>query len=210
MSKKTLSILFLVAAVTIAIIGGAYFMGAGKKEEIVSTPTIQPNPTPTEELTTWIDQAEFSFMYPKNLKLNPHEEDIQNYSHVELTSPEHNGSLIVWTKDTNAVGIDDWVKKEKITGAIDSELGNESAKKIIGNNQPKKITISTIYGGYLYQIDVTLEDQDYWSKVFDTVSSTFKFINTPKSDSTNNNSFSQNQSENNAPQNESIEEEIIE
>lgn len=138
--------------------------------------------TPTlvvEEMTTWDDPAEFSFQYPKSLALNSHNEDQINFAHVELTSATHAGSLVVWVKDTNEANLESWAKKEKLSGAIDTTLGGEPAKKELINPPSdrlvSKLIVSTLRNGYLYQIDVSLDDADFWNKTFDTVSTTFKF-----------------------------------
>jgi len=134
-----------------------------------------PTPTAAEELATWTDPAQFSFQYPKSLALNPHDEDQENYAHVELTSAIHAGNLIVWAKDTTAQTIDDWVSQQKIKNAIDSNLDNVPAKKVLTAGDVNKLIVSTIQGGYLYQIEVNLADNVFWNKILDTVVSTFKF-----------------------------------
>ncbi|MBI5619617.1 hypothetical protein HY950_01530, partial [Candidatus Gottesmanbacteria bacterium] len=67
-----------------------------------------------EEVATWTDPAGFTFQYPKALAADKHEEDQDNYAHVELTSKDHPGSIIVWAKDTTATDVNAWVKTEKL------------------------------------------------------------------------------------------------
>lgn len=137
-----------------------------------------PTPAAVEDLATWTDQSGFSFQYPKSLSFNPHDEDTENYAHLELTSATYSGSLIVWAKDTTAGDIDEWVDQEDAKDFIDTSLGGEKAKKILTSKDTQKISTSTIYNGYLYQIEADLVDSDYWNKIYNTISSSFRFIST--------------------------------
>lgn len=157
------------------ILGGYLLYKSANK---VASPISQAKPTtsPVEDLATWTDQAEFSFQYPKSLKLNPHEEDEENYAHVELTSSSNSGNLIVWVKDTIADTTDAYVKQKKLNGGIDSTLDGEKAIKILTSDESDRLTVSSIRNGYLYQIEVNLEDKEHWQKIYETVYSSFKFI----------------------------------
>ena len=185
-SKKIALTLIILsfALVTLVLI---FYLQYRSKFTAVS-PLAQITPTPIlEELSTWIDPADFSFRYPKSLSLNPHDEDQNNYAHVELTSATYPGSLIVWVKDTTAETIDGWIKQNKISNAIDSELANISAKKVLTAGEINKITLTAVNNGYLYQIEVNTSDlsaqtdKDFWNKVFSQITSTFKFLSSEKS-----------------------------
>lgn len=158
---------------TVILVGYLQYKSANKDKSPISQ--VQPTALPAEELAIWTDQAEFTFQYPKSLKLDPHEEDEENYAHVELTSASHSGNLIIWVKDTTTDTIEAWVKQKKLTGGIDSSLDGEKAIKILGTDEPSKLTLSSIRNGYLYQIEVTLADKEYWQKIYDTVFSSLKF-----------------------------------
>ncbi len=158
--------------------GGVYgYLKLFSKKFISPVSDILPTPLlESQEMATWVDQSEFSFQYPKNLKLNPHDEDEENYAHIELSSATNAGNLVIWVKDTEASDIDEWVKQIKAKNAIDSTLGGEMAKKILITNGTQKITVATIRNGYLYQIDVELTDAAFWNKIYETVVSSFKFV----------------------------------
>jgi len=174
MGKRKL-ILIIIPVVVIVAIGSFAYFNFYKKRLVSPIGSIQPTPSASEELTTWVDQAEFSFQYPKSLKLDPHEEDQENYAHVELTSATHSGSLIIWVKDTTAEDTEAWAKETKLIGAIDSTLGGLPAKKTLTNEQ-KQLIVTAIRNGYLYQIETNLTDATYWNQVYETVSSNFKFV----------------------------------
>lgn len=172
MKYKLLIILAGIAAFTFAF-GGFMFV---KNKSFLAEPTPTPVPSPTPfDLATYEDQSLFSFQYPKNLELNPHPEDQENYAHVELTSIEHPGNLIAWTKDTASKDLEALKKSEKIENAIDTTLGENPAIKVLQGTDSKKITISTIKEGFLYQLETDLTDEEYWLKVFDQVLSSYKF-----------------------------------
>lgn len=175
--KKTI---FIILGLTVGLLTGLLvfslnYFSAAKKTEVAKM--VEPTVTPVVEKTTWDDQSGFTFDYPKNLNLNPHDEDKDNYAHVELTSATHSGSLIVWAKDTTATTLDGLMKQKKVTNAIDSTLGGEPAKKYITDGEARTITTSALYNGYLYETDINLTDgQDkYWDQVGNEINSSFKF-----------------------------------
>lgn len=179
--KKKIALILSILSLALVTLVLIFYLQYRSKFTAVS-PLAQVTPTPIlEELSTWTDPADFSFQYPKSLSLNPHDEDKNNYAHIELTSPSHSGNLIVWVKDTTAETVDGWVKQNKISNAIDSELANISAKKILATGENNKITLSAVNNGYLYQIEVNAADNDFWNKVFSQITSTFKFLSSEKS-----------------------------
>ena len=206
----------------IASIIGLIVIGAGAtafitfnlmRPEQVSSPIVsfQLTPTPVEEeLVLWKDQAEFSFQYPKSLALDPHDEDNENYAHVELKSATHEGNLIVWVKDTQATSLADWEKKEKIQNAIDSKLDGEPAKKVLLSGEIGRIVTSTLFSGYLYQVEVNSMDFEYWNRVYNQVLSSFKFIPSETVGSKTPVTSYGEEEANDIPAGESYEEEIIE
>ena len=101
----------IIGVVGVAAIGGIYVATTKSSREILSpggneVPSAAPK---IEDMVTWKDEAGFSFQYPKGLATNKHEEDNQNYAHVELTSPDHKGSVIVWVQDPFLLGLLGWI-----------------------------------------------------------------------------------------------------
>ncbi len=135
-------------------------------ETVTSTPT----PTPAVELTTWNDPAGFSFQYPKDLSVNKHEEDPDNYAHVELTNKAHPGSIIVWASDVSSA----WPPKGGTH--IDTTLGGIPAKKILIASPSAKLIVGAISDGLLFKIEGTYADKQYWQPIEDTVIKSFMFV----------------------------------
>lgn len=135
------------------------------------------------ELVTWTDQAGFTFQYPKNISVNPHEEDTVNYAHVELTHKDHPGRIIVWMKDLPAPDLAGWMKKEKrFAGAsvLDTTLGGKSAKKILIADPIKMIVVGTLDADVFVTVEGELTDADFWSKTHQTIMDSFVFSGTDK------------------------------
>lgn len=176
--KKKLFVFFLILGISLVIGGVSFFAYRTMYASSQSSPLSQKvefSPSPPNVLITWEDQAQFSFQYPKSLSIDPHDEDQENYAHVELTNSSHPGRLIVWTKDSTASDIEQWLKKEKTENALDTTLGEEKAKKILISEEKKRLITSAIRDGYLYQIEVDLDEEGYWNNVYDTISSSFQF-----------------------------------
>lgn len=167
----------IITVVVLAVVGGG-FLYFNQKKSAVITPgeSVAPTPTPVVELTTWNDPAGFSFQYPKDLTVDKNEEDNDNYAHVELTSKDHPGSIIVWASDLTVKDLNDWVKKfYPSSTSIDSTLGGEPAKKILVSTPSAKLIVGTISEGLLFYVDGTLTDKPYWQTVEDGIVKTFAF-----------------------------------
>lgn len=174
-----------IIAVTTVLV---YFLRVkpGLKTQSISITESAVRLSPSPELISWIDQADFRFDYPKDVTVNSHEEDKQNYAHVELSSSNHPGGVIVWVKDVVNNDIEKYLQKENVGNLIETTLGEEEAKKGISQTDTTKITIALIHDGYLYQVDGNLQDNSYWKGIFDQVISSFQFIQPTQAPDTSN------------------------
>lgn len=173
MKSKIFIVLFIMLFIT-GLVGGYYFFIS--KNYISSVNTLQISPTAivekTEELATWTDQSQISFQYPNSVTINPHDEDTDNYAHLELSSSEHPGKILVWVQDAPVNSLESWIKLQKTENAVDTMLAGEKAKKLLIASDSKKTVITTIKNGYLYEVEVYPEDP-YWEHVYDTLSQSF-------------------------------------
>jgi len=168
----------LVAGIAIGLIiltVGVMMVVRLKKQSVVSP--LGETPMQKAQLLTWEDPAGFKFSYPNEIKINPHEEDTANYAHLELTSTNHSGGILIWMKDTNYKDLEDWTKKEATGDAqiFDSELGGKPAKKV-AYVSPKKLVVATIDVDVLVLVEVSLDEEGYWQGVSDQILSSFEFI----------------------------------
>jgi len=134
-------------------------------------------PTQAPELI-WDDPAGFTFRYSGGLNINNHEEDPDNYAHVELTSPTNPGNIIVWAKDTTAADVTAWVRTEKeFQGAnvIDTTLGGQPAKKIILTGTVKKTVTGIVYDGLLFMIEGNTSGDTFWTSEYQKIGDSFRF-----------------------------------
>lgn len=169
-------LIVIVVGVGLGGLGSGYVLYQ-KQHASSPVPSVSLTPTPqAPELTTWNDPAGFSFQYPKTLSLNKHDEDNQNYAHLEFTSKDNAGNLVVWAKDTTAQDVAGWVKSDKrFSGVniIDTTLGGQPAKKAIID---KMLMTGTVDENIVFSIESTIDDEGYWSKIHDTIASSFKFM----------------------------------
>jgi hypothetical protein len=132
---------------------------------------------PVVELTNWEDPAGFMFSYPETLSLDPHEEDEENYAHLELTAPAKEGKIIIWLKETNYTDIKDYVAAEvgESAAVLDTDLAGASAKKI-AYADPQRMVIAAIDVDALLLLEMTPDEEGYWQKVFDQILASFEFV----------------------------------
>lgn len=155
-------------------IGSGIYVWKFRIPQTVVSPTtttaVAATPTPKQfDLTTWNDEAGFSFQYPKELSVNKHEEDPNNYAHVELTNPNHPGKIIVWASDATK----SWPPDGGTV--IDTTLAGLPAKKVLVTTPFKTLSIGTISDGLLFNVEATLTDSEYWIRVQDTIVGSFAF-----------------------------------
>lgn len=146
-----------------------------KVQNVVESPT---TPTPQVDLATWEDPAGFTFQYPKGIQVNKHDEDTENYAHVELTHPDHKGNVIVWMKDTTATTIAQWLKNEKSLASavsVDTTLGGNEAKKVMVKEPKVKQITATLDEDVVVIVEANLEDEAYWQGVNDTILRSLSF-----------------------------------
>jgi len=131
------------------------------------------------ELATWEDQAGFSFQYPKDVLINKHDEDLENYAHIEFTSATHSGRLIVWAKDTTYGDIAAWAAGDKTlanASIIDTTLGGKKAKKISISEPSKKLITGTIEDQILFTIETEPQSGDpFWTDTYATIVQSYAF-----------------------------------
>lgn len=174
MSKKSIIILASLLGGVIVIAAG-WFLYQSKLDNDLVSPLGKQEEKVEFSLIDWEDPAGFKFAYPDVLEIDPHEEDEENYAHLELTNQDHSGSILIWMKDTDYEDLDEWLAGEQIeTLAFDSELGGEPAKKIT-YNEPKKIIIAAIDVDVLVLIEVMPEDS-WWEEVANQILDSFEFI----------------------------------
>ncbi|MCX6726381.1 MAG: hypothetical protein NTY75_01010 [Candidatus Shapirobacteria bacterium] len=80
--------------------------------------SISPTPIPVA-LSTWTDEAGFSFQYPTGTLIDKHPEDTTNYANLTLTLPSQNTVNIIMADNTF---------KDLL---INTTLGGKPAKKVI-------------------------------------------------------------------------------
>jgi hypothetical protein len=133
-----------------------------------------------QKFLTWDDPAGFTFRYPDDLAVDKHDEDTENYAHVELTHPAHPGNIIVWAKDTTAGTVDAWLTANREFSAgssIDTTLGGNPAKKILLES-PKRIIVAALDADVVVTVEALLSDP-YWSSVTDSLVEAFAFVPLP-------------------------------
>lgn len=170
-------------------VSGAYVWrvkGNAKKTPRTQLP-LSLTPTPVS-LLTWNDPNGFSFQYPEGLTINKHDEDKENYAHIEFTHPNHPGKIIIWGKDipANVTDAASWVKSDtRFLGAntLDTEMGGQLAKKVMVTGNPQSLVVGTVYDRIVWSVEATLEEQEYWTSTLTSITNSFTFA-TSKSDVT--------------------------
>ncbi len=169
----------VVSIILILLSGVVAFIFRSKWIPSKNQSSVIPTVTETKkELVVWEDPAGFSFQYPKELQVNKHDEDVENYAHIEFTSPTHPGTIIVWAKDTIYQTVASWIKGDKTIASgtsVDTTLGGKEAKKISLLGPPKKLIVGAIDEEILFTIEAEPTDSVFWEDVYQGMIQTFTF-----------------------------------
>jgi hypothetical protein len=171
-NKKLTGIGLIIVAL---VVGGAILIWHFQKIGPLVTPIGEQ--TEEAEALAWEDQAGFSFLYPEEIEIDPHEEDTENYAHLELTSVEHPGRILIWVKETGYQDVDSWVDEEASSGGqiLDTQLGEESAKKI-AYSDPEKLVVAAIDVDALVLLEMEPKEEEFWPEIFNQILESFAFI----------------------------------
>ncbi|MCJ7826103.1 hypothetical protein MUP56_00610 [Patescibacteria group bacterium] len=188
MTKKKILIIagILIGCISVSIILFFNRQRIFSQKKVQKTTEVSASPTPKEEVVTWDDPAGFSFQYPKGLSVDKHDEDQENYAHIELTSADHKGRVIVWAKDTTATTIAQWLKSEKSlkeATSIDTTLGGNEAKKVIIKEPKKKQITATLDEDIVVIVETELDDEEFWQRANETIVGSFSFSTSKKDES---------------------------
>jgi len=176
--KKKIIIIGLGVMAILAGLSLATFVLFKPKQEEPISPAIKLE-KPEEilaPLVTWSDPAGFSFAYPSNLQIDPHQEDKENYAHLELREENHAGGIIIWMKDTNYKTIDDWAKKESGAASwqiFETTLGGREAKKVAYKDG--RVTTAALDEEVIVLLEL-FGDNQFWQPVYEKIIESFEFI----------------------------------
>lgn len=157
--------------------GGFYVWKTRQIKSEVTLPAVSPTPTP-QDLETWDDPAGFSFKYPKGIVIDKHDEDTQNYAHLEMTHAGYPGTIIIWAKDTTAASLDAWIKSDKIlknATVMDTTFGGIAGKKFVVKEPNPMLITGTITDQIVFTVEAQPKDGEYWQNAYNTLIESFAF-----------------------------------
>ena len=172
MSKKNWLVLGLILAVI--LIGGGIFLVFNPLEG--NSSFLNPlNQNEEADLKVWEDPAGFQFSYPEGITIDNHEEDEENYAHLELTEKNHPGKILIWMKDKVEKSLEVWAANQ--TGnpqVFDSELAGQPAKKLAFPS-PQKLVTAAFDQEVSILVEVFPEDE-WWQETYQQVVDSFELI----------------------------------
>lgn len=180
--KKRIPLIIIICIVGAAVIFGAIlFKNRSTPKTTRGESEISPTQTPSKELSTWEDPAGFSFQYPKGeITIDKHDEDMDNYAHLEFKEGTLSGKLFIWAKDTDATDIGTWVTLDKTrakASTLDTTLGGLPGKKIIMPEPQKKLIVGTVTDQIIFTVELDAVGDPFWQPVFDEIVKSFQFTN---------------------------------
>lgn len=186
---KKFGLPILVGLMIGGIVSGGYIWLKSRSgsPDVPKEQTVASTPTPAQ-LLTWNDPNGFIFQYPEGLSIDKHDEDKENYAHIEFIHPNHPGKIIIWGKDipANVTDVTSWVKGDtRFVGAsiLDTEMGGQPAKKIITAGTSNILVVGAVYDNIVWSVEATLGEPEFWTRVLTSITNSFTFV-TSKSDVT--------------------------
>ena len=160
--------------VLVLLVGGiiVFFVLKPKPKKISESPVISLSPTPISvTLTTWNDEAGFSFQYPEGITIDKHADDTVNYANLTFTDGDQDGSIDIVMSDNDNT-LDKW------TNAIDTVLGEKDGKKNMTNTG---MMIGVVDDEVLITLKRTTKLSPLLEAAWQNITDTWKFVYpTPK------------------------------
>jgi len=127
----------------------------------------------------WEDAAGFSFEYPREIEINIHADDDENYSWLTLSKEGKNGNVVILCNDTEYSNIDYWLENDELVrqgSGLETEVASISARKVALKAGLE--IVGLIDGdGVIYTIEKQNKDNDdYWNEIYGHVLDSFKLI----------------------------------
>jgi len=127
---------------------------------------------------SWEDSAGFAFEHPQQVKINNHSEDKDNYAHLTLSHPDHQGEITIVCNDSEDEDIDTWLENnEKIKGvsSLETKIASVSGLKL-ALREEKEMVAFIDWDEVLYTINFEAQNQNYWQPVYRHILKSFKLI----------------------------------
>ncbi|MCJ7804653.1 hypothetical protein MUP35_02895 [Patescibacteria group bacterium] len=173
MQKKNWLVLGLILGVI--LIGGGIFLIFNPFNN--NSSLLNPLGSSKEEanLKTWEDPVGFQFSYSEGITIDTHEEDEENYAHLELTEKNHPGKILIWMKDKVEKSLEIWVANQAGNPQVfDSELAGQPAKKLAFSS-PQKLMTAAFDQEVIILVEVFPEDE-WWDETYQQVIDSFELI----------------------------------
>lgn len=176
--RKKILVGVLIGLIVVGLTMGGWVFLKGEQGEFISPLSQVSQEEEEPQLLLWDDEAGFTFEYPQGLYIDPHPEDMENYAHLEITSPKKSGRILILVNDASTETIEEWVKADKeATSAsiIDTSLAGAAAKKLLFKD-PKTVLTAAIdpYGG-LFLLRLEPGEGDFWQNIYQQILKSFAF-----------------------------------
>ena len=126
---------------------------------------------------TWNDPGGFSFAYPESWLFDPHEQDVVNYTNLDITKRGNTGGITILATDSKYKIILDWTKKDKaVIGSsfMETTLGGVNAQKALLKSGG--VVVGMIDEGVIYTLELKPDETGYWEGEYNKVLSSFKLV----------------------------------
>lgn len=178
---KKMSIIILIVLVLGGITGGAVIF-LQKQTAVSPLPTSEESETkllPSKTLKEYADPSGFTLSYPDDLSIkNNVADDDMVYTDIQLTTTEANGNLRVRIVDTKVKSIKEWL--DQIPAGINIDLYKDATLGVLAAKEYKDdngIELLVLDQGVLFTISASFqEEKDFWRSAYDTLVSTFSFV----------------------------------
>jgi len=183
--NKKLVIIGGIILVLLILAGGGIFLyqNQNKPVEQVSVPQVT-QPASIVLAKEWKDPLGFSVNYPDFMNLDPHDEDKENYAHLEFTATPSAGRIIIWAEDPPPGTINEWIASDPVLkdgSIIDTNWGSVAAKKIGVKGENPKIVTAVLYDDLLWEMELYPDSAGKFAPAYDAMVTNFKFYPIPGS-----------------------------
>lgn len=175
MNKK---IIVIVSGIFLILIlgGGGIYLYINQKQNEMREPTPGAVSPPKLSTKDWKDPLGFTLPYADFLTLDPHDEDKENYAHIELTASPSSGRIILWAQDPPDGTIEEWITSQEgmeNASILDTTWAGVSAKKVSVGGKNAKILTAAMYDDLLFFIELYPDEKGKLTEAYNQILSDF-------------------------------------
>lgn len=183
-SKKVMLFFVALGLLGAGVAGGLYFYSRNKKAPDIISPVMNGDEVLSGSIKEKLleDVWGLKVFYPAELQVEA-ATGAGELTRYNFTHPKHEGLLTIYTFQTNAASVEEWLEndEESATAAsvIDTTIGGRPGKKMLFVEPPiqrqRAVTVDT-WQVFVFDLYPSAGEEDYWNGIYNKILAKYQFL----------------------------------